>query len=156
MSLQFLHGGAHDRLTDGRPLAFGNDADAVFATEPEERLAPLGAVGAFECRPQRFQLNDFGIAELFCDERSAIAVEYDRGRQRGESYDDDQQENKAPEQRARPQRHGLSPSVLVAPAAGVWPVTVGAVVSTTAVVNDQLTAAIVLPAASCAPLTVAV
>jgi hypothetical protein len=50
----------------------------------------------------------------------------------------------------------LSVGTLVADVAGECAVTVGAVVSATAVVNDHAVEVIVLPNTSCAPLNVAV
>jgi hypothetical protein len=75
---------------------------------------PSRGIDGLERGSQRLELDDLGVAELPRDERRAILAEQENGGERGQRDDADEQEDQAPEERARPERHGLPGAVSAA------------------------------------------
>ena len=103
-----------------RALAFGNDANAVLARDPADRLAPLGRVVGLERRAHGLQLHDLGVAELPRQQRQPILPEEENRRDERDRDNAEQQQREAPEQRTRQQRHRAAPagSASAAPSSG--------------------------------------
>ena len=97
-----------NRLADVGALGFRNDAHVVFAIQALQRFPSVRAVGTLQRGAERLQLCQLGVAELPDEELGAIVPEHDDAGEHRQGHHGNEQQNKAPEQRARDERHGVS------------------------------------------------